>query len=83
MIIGYHEMAPARHVFWVYELNLLVSVGMDKKILFWDVYRNANMKSVFEIPCTEIPLIASQGLGNLLYSDRKNRLYITKWDILK
>ena len=40
MIVGAHDTAPARHVFWVQELNVLVSVGMDKKILFWDLARS-------------------------------------------
>jgi mRNA export factor len=83
MILGSHETAPARHVFWVQDLNVLVSVGMDKKILFWDIQRNLNNKPAFDLTCTEVPLVAAHGFGEFAYSDRKNTTMITKWDFIK
>ena len=63
---------------------MLVSVGMDKRICFWDISKPSyNMKPVFEIPCGDIPLVAAQGFGDFCYSDRKNCLWITKWDLIK
>lgn len=36
-IIGIHDDCPARQVFWNDDLNVLISLGLDKKIKFWSL----------------------------------------------
>ncbi|CAD8211550.1 unnamed protein product [Paramecium pentaurelia] len=86
-IIGMHDDCPARQVFWNEDLKLIISLGLDKKLRFWNLQANGLGKPqpAFQLDLQHIPTVGEQS-GNekfFAYADIDNKFRWLNWSVLR
>ncbi|CAD8144770.1 unnamed protein product [Paramecium pentaurelia] len=88
IVLGYHDDCPARQVFWNDELQVLVSLGFDKKLRLWSLKQNTmGMKPspVYELNLTSIPTVGEQDQNERMfaYADVDSKIKWFSWDKIR